>query len=141
MRVSAGVIITDGKRFLTGIPSGKYNKRDLLKGGIEEGENPVDAAVREVEEECGLKINPSNLQDLGRMSYLPEKDLHLFVYTVSQLPDPKSLKCESYFTDEVTGKKTPEMAGFDLLTYEDAEKKMYPKLFAVISSMLREILE
>ena len=40
----------------------RRDKWDLPKGKIDEGESPAKAAVREVEEECGLKID-----DLGEL--------------------------------------------------------------------------
>ncbi len=58
-KVSAGVVITNGKVVL-GVKSYKW---DLPKGEIEPGEKPIDAAVREVEEETGLKLNKKDITE------------------------------------------------------------------------------
>ena len=62
---SAGIVITDGDVVL-GCKSYQW---DLPKGEIEEGEEPIDAAIRETQEETGLivkkekrKSNPDPLK-------------------------------------------------------------------------------
>lgn len=51
----------------TGLGRGKV----VAPGGkLEAGERPVDAAVREVEEEVGVRIHASSLQLVGELTYL-----------------------------------------------------------------------
>ncbi|MFT2817804.1 8-oxo-dGTP diphosphatase [Leifsonia sp. A12D58] len=46
-----------------------------LGGKLEQGESPVDAAVREIEEESGLVVAPGDLIPMGYLTYLfPHKE-------------------------------------------------------------------
>ena len=42
--------------------------RELPRGGLSEGESPEDCALRELQEETGLKCSPENLKALGYLS-------------------------------------------------------------------------
>lgn len=54
-------------RFLMGHRCGEIltNRWALPGGWLETGEQPIDTAVRELEEECGLILHPSRLQLIG----------------------------------------------------------------------------
>jgi 8-oxo-dGTP pyrophosphatase MutT (NUDIX family) len=52
---------------------------DLPKGVLDPGETPIDAALRELQEEAGLTLPAEALRDLGVHRYLARKDLHLFI--------------------------------------------------------------
>ncbi len=59
--IAAGGIVVNGEKELLCIK--RFNKWDLPKGKVEKGESIEDAAVREVEEECGIheiKIRKKN---------------------------------------------------------------------------------
>ncbi len=61
---AAGVAIVWQNSILLVHPTGASWQRNALgipKGGIEEGEDPMEAAVRELSEEVGISINPSQL--------------------------------------------------------------------------------
>jgi len=51
---SAGGVVYKGSKWLVGKHSG-YHKWVLPKGLVDKGESMAEAAVREVEEECGIK--------------------------------------------------------------------------------------
>ena len=57
------IIIVKGK--LAMIHSMKYDYYKLPGGGIENGENPVDAMVRETREEAGLVVKAETVQEYG----------------------------------------------------------------------------
>lgn len=59
-----------------------YDEWVLLGGGIKNGEHPVDAIVREVEEESGYKIEAKNLEYLW--FYL---DNYVFLYEMPQMQE------------------------------------------------------
>jgi len=90
---------------------------DLPKGGIQAGETPCDAALRETHEETGLTLAPAQLVDLGRHDYTASKDLHLFA-CLSERIDPGSLECTSCFVDRRSGRTRPEMDGFGWFAFD-----------------------
>ena len=57
-RYSAGIAITYQGKILLGHTTGRkaYHSYGISKGGIEEGESILDAAIRETEEEFGIKV-------------------------------------------------------------------------------------
>ena len=71
--ISAGVVITNGKKILLCHVTG--NKHwDLPKGKVEQTEQHVDAAVRELYEETSLSVAASDLKPLGIFKYKNNKD-------------------------------------------------------------------
>src|SRR3989344_1926207 len=64
MRLASIVFIFDSQdRVLTGLKRKSYGAgfRSVPGGGIDPGESPEDAAVREVMEEAGIRISPQDL--------------------------------------------------------------------------------
>ena len=58
-----GIIIRDGK--IAMVHSLKYNYYKFPGGGIERGEDPVDAVIRETMEEAGLKVIRESVKPYG----------------------------------------------------------------------------
>jgi 8-oxo-dGTP pyrophosphatase MutT (NUDIX family) len=56
IKAAGGIVSNEGKKYLFIFRNGKW---DLPKGKIEKGENSRVAAVREVQEECGISIDRS----------------------------------------------------------------------------------
>ena len=84
---------------------------DIPKGGLEPGESPRDAALRETREECGLDLAQARLLDLGRMAYRPRKDLHLFA-TLTERFNTADCRCTTHYRDH-WGRDRLEMDGFE----------------------------
>lgn len=120
MKISAGLILTDGYHLLIGHVTGQTHW-DIPKGGIEPGEMPIDACIREVKEETGLDIDASRLIDMGEFDYMPTKKLHLFLMLVDtdELPDINSMKCTHTFID-CCGDEIPEMDDYWYLCFHKA---------------------
>ena len=57
------IIISDGKVAM--IHSIKYDYYKFPGGGIENGENPVEAMIRETREEAGLVVVPGSVKEYG----------------------------------------------------------------------------
>lgn len=111
-KITSAVFYTDGKYVLvcenTGSIDGKY---DLPKGLIEKGETPQEAAVRELFEETGIKINKEDLNYIGTFKYNLSKDIALNLCIVNKLPKILDLKCTSLFTSK-DGKQYPEIISY-----------------------------
>src|SRR5579883_3333148 len=115
---SCGVIVTDGERLLLGHAS-RSPRWDIPKGGVEPGESLAEAARRELREETGLAAPEAALVPLGVRPYLRNKDLALFAWPMSALPDPKTLVCSEYFVLP-NGARLPEFDRFGLFTLDEA---------------------
>jgi len=139
MKVSAGVIIIDDstKTFLVATPTHKWKQRDIPKGGIEPGESPIQAAIRETFEETGLSLKPNELEDLGEMPYAEDKNIHLFVHRKNFRYDTKAMYCSTYVTPE-EGKPFPEMVknGYEYIGLDGASK-----LYRLMQNALVPILQ
>lgn len=116
-RVSCGVVVTDGHRILLGHSTGNRHW-DIPKGHAEAGETECVAAVRELQEETGLRANPDSIVPLGRFHYKRDKDLSLFLMRCNPLPDPADLVCIS-MVDGGGRPPFPEFDRFLLAGWED----------------------
>lgn len=110
---------------------------DILKGKVDEGETPLEAALREAYEESGLVLDPAHLVDLGLMPLNAKKNLHLFTMKVNKsdfLID--SLVCTSMVT--LNGRVFPEIDEYKWVSLSELElycaKSMYIALTGVLSS-------
>ena len=66
------VIIRDGK--IAMIHSLKYDYYKFPGGGIENGENPVEAMIRETREEAGLAVIPESVREYGYVHRIQKSD-------------------------------------------------------------------
>ena len=134
-KYSAGVVITDGEYML--VCKTSYGN-DIPKGEIDSGESPIQAAIREVKEETGYTVSKNVLEDFGNHSYIKgeyAKDLHIFKYEVDELPKLNSFHCDSYYIDKKTGKKLPEVLGYDYIKVKQMGKGLSPNMKRVVSKV------
>ena len=73
VRNSARSIIIKGKKIAM-IHSIKYDYYKFPGGGIEDGENPVDAMIRETREESGLVVLPDTVKEYGYVHRIQRND-------------------------------------------------------------------
>ncbi len=66
------IIIRDGKVAM--IHSLKYDYYKFPGGGIENGENPVEAMIRETQEEAGLVVVPESVKEYGYVHRIQRSD-------------------------------------------------------------------
>ena len=104
---------------------------DLPKGGINAGETPRQAALRETVEETGLAPLPDSLSDLGRFAYTAKKDLHLFATLIERV-DPTRLCCESTFVERGSSRTLPEMDAFGWFAFERVADLCTPRMAALL---------
>jgi 8-oxo-dGTP pyrophosphatase MutT (NUDIX family) len=111
--ISCGVILLDSKGRVLLAHATETSHWDIPKGQGDPGESHLDAALRELYEETGISLAPGRLKDLGRFTYRPEKDLHLFAVRVDDGEvDPARCVCTSMFPSRRTGAPIPEMDAF-----------------------------
>ena len=66
------IIIKDGR--IAMIHSQKYDYYKFPGGGIENGENPVEAMIRETQEEAGLMVLPETVKEYGYVHRIQKSD-------------------------------------------------------------------
>jgi 8-oxo-dGTP pyrophosphatase MutT (NUDIX family) len=130
---SCGVLVSDGDRLLLGHAT--HSPRwDIPKGVAEPGESHRAAAVRELDEETGLVVDPDVLRDLGVHAYLPAKDLALFAWMLADMPRPETLTCRSTFVLP-SGGPAPEFDRFGVFPWDEAVEKMGKNLRHVLAPL------
>lgn len=112
--ISAGLVIICNNKILLGHPTnqpwkGSYS---IPKGHIEEGEDQIDAAIREIKEEIGVFIDRSQMsKDKGTIVYDRNgkiyKKVHYFVVYLENEPilsknklELKEIDHAAFFTKE-----------------------------------------
>ena len=131
-RLSCGVVILNPDRELLLCHVTGQGHWDLPKGGIDAGESPRQAALRETREETGLRLHADALLELGRFEYTTKKNLHLFATCMARF-DTRQLHCDSHYLDLISGRALPEMDGFGWFAFERAAALCTPKMAAVLA--------
>ncbi len=113
IQLSCGLlVINERDELLIGHSTGSRHW-DLPKGLIDAGETPIACALREAQEEFGLRYSAARLVDLGRHAYYRGKDLHLFaVRTTTRETAVERCSCSSYFALPSSNRPVPEIDRF-----------------------------
>jgi mutator protein MutT len=98
-----------GKRQNTGHMDGCWS---LIAGHVDEGESSTRAMIRELQEECGVRIEPNELSLIGSMHHKsPPYDYINYIFHVDLMNhEPQNVeqhKCESLAFHSVTSLPTP----------------------------------
>ncbi|MBC7481896.1 MAG: NUDIX domain-containing protein [Rhizobacter sp.] len=134
-RLSCGVIILSPERELLLCHVTGQNHWDLPKGGIDAGESPLAAALRETVEETSLRLRAEDLLDLGRFKYTAKKNLHLFAMQMPRV-DVSGLRCDSHYHDHYSGRHLPEMDGFGWFAFARISALCTPKMATVLQTRI-----
>ncbi|MET3494425.1 NUDIX hydrolase [Variovorax boronicumulans] len=132
--VSCGVLVFDpaGNLLLGHANESRY--WDIPKGGREMQEQGACNAARETFEECGLRLSPGQLREIGLFNYRKDKVLRLFAVLVVPF-DAKRCVCSSFYTDR-QGRQRPEMNGFRWASPEELPLLCARSLVAVLTQAI-----
>ena len=132
--LSCGILVLNPRSELLLCRATGSFRWDIPKGGSEPGESPLQTALRETAEECGLRFAPHDLTDLGRFAYRPAKELHLYA-TLAERIDVGACHCSSHFTD-VWGRRRPEMDAFEWTAFERVPRRCARRMAALLTQTL-----
>ncbi len=136
MKTSCGVlIVNEFNEIFVGHSTG--NKFfDIPKGMLDEGEIPIDCAIRECQEETSIILTKEELKDLGLFKYNKEKNLHLFFTEVMKSSiDLNSLVCTSMFEHYYTKKLVPEVDSFKWIGFNEIDSHCAKSMAKLLNSI------
>jgi predicted NUDIX family NTP pyrophosphohydrolase len=139
MKTSCGVlIVNEFNEIFVGHSTG--NKFfDIPKGLLDEGETPIDCAIRECQEESSIVLPKESLIDLGLFKYNKEKNLHLFLTQIKKDSiDLNSLICTSMFEHIYTKKLLPEADYFKWMKFDDVTIDCAKSMGILLSSLIEK---
>ena len=109
----------------------------LPKGINENSETFLETAIRELEEETGIKANSENMIDIGLFDYKSDKQLYVFIYPMTD--EVKNLHCDSTFTD-TDGIDKPEIDKYRYATASEVGTYMNTKMYRSVSTIIKNFL-
>jgi 8-oxo-dGTP pyrophosphatase MutT (NUDIX family) len=121
MKISAGIVVIQNNQILLGHPTGSqwFGTYSIPKGEVEPNETTLEAALRETEEEMGIKINIDDVVEDGIIEYKDEfgikyKEVHWFLaYPINKV----------VVNHNNLQKEEIDWAGF--MSKEEAEKRIF----------------
>lgn len=136
--MTCGVIVTDGQLLLLGHAT-RSPRWDIPKGVAEPGEEFEQAARRELQEETGLIAPEQALIPLGVYPYRRDKDLALFGWRRTELPNPRELVCEACFP--FGDQMFPEFDRFGLFSRDDAVARVGKGMARILAGISLDTLQ
>ncbi len=149
--VSAGLLVvrlTSGTpHFLLGHPGGPYFARKdegvwtIPKGGIQAGETPLEAALREFAEELGFPPPPGDRVPLGKVRQRSGKLVH--AWAVLGDVDPREIASATVEIEwpKRSGvlRRYPELDRADFFDFDNAWRKLIPAQRPLLERALASI--
>ncbi|HEY5798960.1 MAG TPA: NUDIX hydrolase [Burkholderiaceae bacterium] len=135
-QLSCGTLVVNARRELLLCHVTHTPKWDIPKGLLDPGENPLEAAMRELREEAGASFPRALFEDLGLHAYRPDKDLYLFKVTAPpEFDDLSQLVCTSFYFDTRLKKQVPEADGFRWAARGELEQLCWPRMGKLLTAL------
>lgn len=133
LQLSAGLVIIQGRAILLAHPKGSdwWGTYSIPKGHVEEGEDLLEAAIRETREEVGVTIHPDDIVD-REPEFIDYKDKNGLLYKrvyyfIARPPDP--IPRESILPD----REEVDWAGF--ISKEKANQRIFWRFLPVLENI------
>lgn len=135
MKISAGVLFVKDDSILLCHVTG-YRHWDLPKGQPNEGEELIDAAIRECHEETGFIVNEEDLHFAGIIPYNRYKELALFVYKgeYENLPNVGYCKCTTWLDNG-----DPEVDDFEYFPLSELSLYTVESMRKAVNHVVKEM--
>jgi 8-oxo-dGTP pyrophosphatase MutT (NUDIX family) len=131
IQYSAGIVIIWNNKILLGHATNRrwdINSYSFPKGHLESSEAPIDAAIRETQEEVGVTIKQDQIEpnEMGTIEYKDKKGniYKIVYYFVCYLEEEIHINKKDLQMEEI------DYAGF--FSKEEAEKKIFWRLKPVL---------
>jgi 8-oxo-dGTP pyrophosphatase MutT (NUDIX family) len=144
MKISAGTAIIYRNKILLCHPTNNswVNSFSLPKGGVDEGETIIDAALRETREEVGITIGRTQISNLNKpleFDYINKKNelfkrVYVYIVKIDDLSEI-GLKSEIIPTNQLQIAEV-DWAGF--LDIEEANVKIFYRFKSLLTDFLHE---
>lgn len=119
------IVITNQNKILLGHSTGNSHW-DIFKGICGEDETSLEAALRETEEESGLKLFEKDVIFIGEYNFNKYKNIALYLHFIESL-DLEKLNCTSMVVID-DKKPFPELDVFQTFDFNDGLEKMSKSL-------------
>jgi ADP-ribose pyrophosphatase YjhB (NUDIX family) len=141
MKIAAGIILLYNNKVLLCHPTNApyTNSFSFPKGGMEDGEDLIEAALRECKEEVGININKTDISTNYVVNYFNKKQTNitkqvtLFLVTIKTLNDI-NLTSEVIPANQLQQKEI-DWAGF--LTKSECKSKIFWRFEAVLEDIFK----
>lgn len=141
-KISAGLAIIYDNKLLLAHPSNRrwYNSYGIPKGGVNEGETYLDAAIRETREEVGIKV-PKKLIDKKENKFFVSslkkkkgynKVVYYYVVKINELSQLGITNLK--IPKKQLQLKEVDWAGF--MDYEEIQKRVTPSQIPLINNLI-----
>ena len=141
--ITCGVFLvdSDNKLLIVHSTNAPWTTWGIPKGLLNPGEAESAAAVRELFEETGIKIDEQDLVYLGSAKYNKRnKILRGFYAKVDFQIDPKTLSCTSY-VERKDGNRFPEVDKFLAIHIDDADKMLHHSQVDLLASLRNHMIK
>lgn len=136
--LSCGIILMNKHCEILMFHATNQSHWDIPKGTKISGETEIQAAIRELMEETGIKISENDLTDISYHEYNQYKDIWLFIGKMPKI-SLSSLKCSSKYI--LDGKEIPEADDYAMVPYQDIPDYACRSLVRVFDSALKSEIE
>lgn len=145
LKYSAGLLmykIENNKIFVFLIhPGGPFFKNkdlgnwSIAKGGLEENESKFQAALREFEEETGIKIDQQNTKFLD-LGFTKQKNNKIVYAWAFESKNGEKFKHSNFIKIKNISFQFPEVDKGQFFTIEEAQKKIKPEQLVFINRLI-----